>query len=521
MANTRVNFWQTPLIQLLAAFVLILAVFAWLQTPQYLPDPDGWYHTRLATMLRDEGVVTAFPWTQASLYKEIFIDHHFLYHVLLIPFVSLSSNDLAGAQLATIIFASLSVMSVVWCLWRWQVPYWGVGLLLLLTSTPLLFRLSLVKAPSLAIGVTILAFYLIAERRLGWLFFWTWFYVWFYSAWPLVVVMTVVWILVDGASEVGAGFRAVGQKFFSVSNLKLIGSVVGGVMAGIIINPYFPTNIQYLKQIFSMALVPYYTFVNVGSEWYPFNAFDLPEYLSYPLLVWLLAWLVAVFTWRKQTNLTRAAWLMAFLFLIYTLRARRQTEYFVPWMILSAGLSLRDAGLGRLTLSYLKNKFSSWLPHWLKARAVAVILFVYVIVIVPWGLAHGLRLAKALLAQGFSSQTLLGASNWLKENTPPRAKVFQSDWGTFPMLFYHNRHNYYLTGLDQTFMYEYDKEKYWQWVRVTKGETTRVYRAVKELFGADYLILEKRTPDMLVWLNRDDRFVKVYEDAEAIVYKLN
>ena len=88
------------------------------------------------------------------------------------------------------------------------------------------------------------------------------------------------------------------------------------------------------------------------------------------------------------------------------------------------------------------------------------------------------------------------------------------------MLFYHNSQNYYLTGLDQTFMYEYDKEKYRQWVRATKGETSRIYEIARGLFGASYLLLEKRTPAMLLWLNRDDRFVKMYEDVESIVYQL-
>ncbi|MDZ4229854.1 MAG: hypothetical protein U1C53_01830, partial [Candidatus Veblenbacteria bacterium] len=208
------QWWQQPWFQLAAAFVVALAIFAWLQPPGLLADPDSWYHARLTSMMRDGGLVWEFPWTQASLYRTIFIDHHFLYHALLIPFVSLAPNDLGGLQLATVLFAALSATAVAWCLLRWRVPWWGVGMLVLLTSAPFLFRLSLAKAPSLAIGVALVAYYLITERRLGGLFFWTWFFVWFYSAWPLVVVMTAVFIAVSALSKAGSGVKAVVREIW-------------------------------------------------------------------------------------------------------------------------------------------------------------------------------------------------------------------------------------------------------------------------------------------------------------------
>lgn len=518
---SKINFlWRLPSIQLAASFLVCLSIFSYLQPPQVFADPDSWYHTRLTTMMRDGGLVYDFPWTQATLYRTVFIDHHFLYHVLLSPFISLSPIDLSGLQLATIVFAALSAMAVVWLMKRWRVPYWGVGLLILLTSAPFLFRLSLGKAPSLAIGVTLISYYLIVERKLVWLFFMAWFYVWFYSAWPLVIIMSAIYIIVSSADKADKGLKAVWQELITKPNIKLIAVVFGGVIVGLMVNPYFPTNLAYLKQIFGMALTPYHDFIGIGAEWYPMNPVDLPEYLSYPLLFWLVATLSAVFTWRRQTTLSRTSWIMAVLFFIYTLRARRQTEYFVPWMILSAGLCFRDAGVGNLTAAYFKQKFSSWIPSWLKNKAVIWLLIIYGLAVVPWGLLHGTRLAKALLASGYTFNSMSGVSNWLAKNTSSGTIVFQSDWGTFPMLFYHNQSNYYLTGLDQTFMYEYDQEKYRQWVRASKGETPKIYQIAKDIFGAQYLILEKRTPSMLMWLNRDSKFIKVYEDSEAIVYSL-
>jgi hypothetical protein len=88
------------------------------------------------------------------------------------------------------------------------------------------------------------------------------------------------------------------------------------------------------------------------------------------------------------------------------------------------------------------------------------------------------------------------------------------------MLFYRNTHNYYLTGLDQTFMYEYNRDAYWDWVRVTSGDSSDAYRVVHDVFNASYVLVEKRVGIILRVLQHDARFHKVYEDDEAFVFTL-
>ena len=76
------------------------------------------------------------------------------------------------------------------------------------------------------------------------------------------------------------------------------------------------------------------------------------------------------------------------------------------------------------------------------------------------------------------------------------------------------------TGLDQTFTYEYDHDKYWRWVKVTTGQRHDAYDVARNDFGAAYVLLDKQYPAMLTWINRDNRFHKMYEDSEAIVFAL-
>ena len=46
-------------------------------------------------------------------------------------------------------------------------------------------------------------------------------------------------------------------------NFKLVGVVAAGCVVGLVINPYFPTNLLYLKQLFTMALVAYRKFIGI------------------------------------------------------------------------------------------------------------------------------------------------------------------------------------------------------------------------------------------------------------------
>ncbi len=501
--------------------VCALAVFGYLQPPGIFTDPDSFYHLRLTTMLRDGGLVRDFPWTQAALYKNIFIDHHFGYHLLLLPFVSVLP-EFAGMQVATVVFATFSVLVVAWCLKRWKVPYWGVGVLVLLTSSPLLFRLSLAKAPSIGVGVAFVAYYLIIERRLGWLFWWTWFFTWLYSAWPLTIVMAGVYLTIDALNVNKVSFSAAWQRLWRVENVKLMGVVAAGCVAGLVINPYFPTNLLYLKQLFTMALVAYHKFIGIGAEWYPYDPFELPAHVSYPLLVWLLATVAGLFSLKRQSTMARTSWAMTLIFLAYTFRARRQVEYLVPWLVLSSSLTLRDWVGSDLRAAWasLKAKADSWQPDWLKRRVVRGAIGLYLLIFIPVGLWHGVESTQEALRDGFTFGTLRGASTWLKQNTPAHSIVFQTDWGTFPMLFYYNTHNYYLTGLDQTFMYEHNHDLYWAWVNTTSGDRSDAYHVVHDLFGASYVLVEKRVGIMLRVLQHDPRFHKVYEDKEALVFAL-
>ena len=70
---------------LLALFIVGLA-FVQFGTPD-MPDNDGFYHIKLAALMREQGFKPEFIWLPLSILNaREFYDHHFLFHVFLIPF---------------------------------------------------------------------------------------------------------------------------------------------------------------------------------------------------------------------------------------------------------------------------------------------------------------------------------------------------------------------------------------------------------------------------------------------------
>src|SRR5215472_8597897 len=178
-------------LQMLAALVLIGAVMMRIEFagPAIL-DNDGYYHIRWSKMLRESAPhlpkFTNLPLTTLS--EDRYVDHHFLFHVLLVPF---TFGDLrVGAKLAAVVFSTSGVAMCFWLLaaygvrfrWLWLIP-------LAASSEPFLYRMAMTRDPSLSLLVLALGCYLILKRRwlllavLGFVF------VWLYSLFPLLLAL--------------------------------------------------------------------------------------------------------------------------------------------------------------------------------------------------------------------------------------------------------------------------------------------------------------------------------------------
>ena len=89
----------------LLVFLLAFFIFGWLQLNPGFLDPDSFYHLKISKMISAQGPVFDFPWLQFTVLKDYFIDHHFLYHVLTIPFINLL-GDFVGFKFFSALLAA-------------------------------------------------------------------------------------------------------------------------------------------------------------------------------------------------------------------------------------------------------------------------------------------------------------------------------------------------------------------------------------------------------------------------------
>jgi hypothetical protein len=111
------------IIEALVIFLLFVAGMAFIQfASPNMPDNDGFYHIKLAQLMRIEGLKPEFIWLpQTILGPDEFYDHHFLYHVALIPF---TLGDLRiGAKWSAVTFAALAFMAIWYLLKKQNIPW--------------------------------------------------------------------------------------------------------------------------------------------------------------------------------------------------------------------------------------------------------------------------------------------------------------------------------------------------------------------------------------------------------------
>ena len=97
--------------------VLVFLFLMFLGSSFKFPDPDTFYHAKMAEFLANGELVKDFPWQQFTFLKDSFTDQHFLYHLALAPFVKFLpfpfSLKIASALFATLVALFLINQSLI------------------------------------------------------------------------------------------------------------------------------------------------------------------------------------------------------------------------------------------------------------------------------------------------------------------------------------------------------------------------------------------------------------------------
>ena len=485
--------WRIALMAL-ALFAVFFAAMAWVQfsTPD-MPDNDGFYHIRLAEIMRTQGLKPDFAWLPLTILNpREFYDHHFLFHVGLIPF---TFGDLRlGAKWAAVTYASLAFLSIWWLLRGQNVPYawvWALGLLAV--SEAFLYRMSITRAQSLSLAVLALGLHWMLKKRYHYLLALAFFYVWLYDAFPLLGIVAVIYTLAVLMIERRLELRPV------------IYTAIGTAL-GLFINPYFPDNLVFVYRHMLPKLTET-TEVSVGNEWYPYTTRQLLEN-SFLSLAAFISGVVAIgLRGRRMDTRTATSLFLVVLFGFMLFQSRRFIEYFPAFALIFAALAwapfIKETPVRPW---FSRRDWQQWVPSLILG---ALVIF---------GTWQMLPVARVRVQDSKPYDLYAQASAWLQQNTPAGERIFQTDWDDFPRLFFYNTDNTYLIGLDPTYMQLYDPDLYDKWVRITQGEIENPSTSILDDFGARYIMSDLDHEGFIARATEDPNMEEVYRDDQSVIF---
>lgn len=514
-------------------------------------DFDGYYHIRWSQLLWEGLRAGHFPpvfrWLPlTALNPRDYVDHHLLFHVLQIPFAVLSEkytgDAILGAKISAWLFASLAIFSCYWLVVRYGVRYPLVWLVALLgSSAPFLFRMNMTKAMSVSIVLLVFGIHLLFRRKYAWLL-------------PLAFLFTLTYdmfLLLCAAALIWTGVVAWSERRFEWRPLLWVGI---GVVAGLVLNPYFPHDLVLLYQHAVMKIgVTNAERPQVGQEWYPYDSWVFLGNCAVAFAAMVIGYVT--FNWNDPQRAARPLFFLVFstLLLVANAKWRRFAEYWPPFAVLFAAFSVNSllagalAFYGRLPDEVMRElrpyldrseragEAAQTQRRWTEAEAAlaglvlgALAYALFVLPQLPVGARKGIAIAAAVLpllvytffrgvskgslatvflvlvvsalftvraergeiAESDPPESYRGGISWLRANVPPGETVFNTDWDDFPKLFFYDPSHAYVSGLDPTYLYDQNPELSKLYEQITLGKEKDPGPLIRERFHARYVFTD-------------------------------
>jgi len=487
-------------------------------------DADGYYHIKWSRMLwealRQHKFPPQFTWLPlTTLDPKSYVDHHLLFHFFQMPFTWFGDLRL-GAKVSAIIFASAALFSCYWLMVRYRLRYSLLALLALLAcSAPFLYRLNMAKAPPFAIIYLIIGIHLLFKKKywpllpLGFIFALT------YDMFVLLVLAALIWTAVIGWTE---------ERF----EWRPLAMVLVGTTAGLVINPYFPTNFHLLYEHLKIKVTAADFSTKVGQEWYPYDSWEFLGNSVVACTAMVVGYLAFDPSDRKRAHHSAFFLVLATALMIMTARWRRIAEYWPPFAVIFCAFALQPWLQGtRSTLTRLSTDIMEELQPFLDRtqsstaanqesdlrelwRTIALATVAVTLGVV---LFFNLRSTIREIASSEPHDYYRGGSQWMRANLKSGELVFNTDWDDFPRLFYYNPGNVYVSGLDPTYLYDKNRKLSELYDEITLGKNEDPGPPIRDRFGARYVFTDNDHEDFLDNAQSSGWFEIVYEDKECTI----
>ncbi|MBP9663670.1 MAG: hypothetical protein KBD94_03555 [Pyrinomonadaceae bacterium] len=529
-------------IYLIFGFLAILMVMTFLQTRTSAiccGDWDGYYHIKWSSLLwenfRQFKWLPTFEWLPLTvLNPRDYADHHFLFHLLQIPFLWVF-EAVTAAKVATVTFATLAIFSVYWLIYRYDIKHQLIWLAaILVCSNAFYYRMNMAKAPPLTIIITVLGIHLLFQRNYKWLLPLMFAFVWTYSLFPLLLFAAIIWTVIIAWNE-------------RVFEWRPLAFTAGGMVLGNVINPYFPNNLYLFTEHFWTKFKVGSDFaVAVGGEWYPYSGMELLMNFPVAMLAMLIGYIL--FVPRESKLPEKAAFFLMFTTILFTaqFRSKRFAEYFPPFAILFLAFAWNaftrpktvelPEEFRREIDPYLDAPKTTEREAWIHSAKQAAPWVIGIVLCVFWfynlvGL-HRWGFDEAGMIDNITSnepadkyeramQWATGLDETGADNIPPGEIIFNCTWDDFPKLFFYNTKHRYVYGLDPNYLYTENPELYKLLKDLTEGKVDDPAPQIRDKFGANYVFADaKENTDMIAKMLESGWAETIYEDADARLFRI-
>lgn len=504
----------------MAALAFLVAGFLHFSSPK-IPDMDSFYHFRHASLLKNDLFDTNLPWIQNSVIREKTADLWYGTHLLLIPF-TIINNFTTGIKLGGVFFTFLLLISyfIIAKRHNFLMPFlWPFLFLLAVPHSLYMLLMTRPHVLSLAAGLLIFS-YLIK------------------GTWPEVGLASIALTFFHVSQfwiGFGLAFLVLGMRIFQKIfidrswrlELDKFLAVFGGMLIGALLRPHPLANLELTYiQIFRLFQEKAHLPLLFGKEIMPISlstTFNITFLFS---ILWILAIILAIwasYKFREQIRrlsaevqllLVGGGILSLVFFLMSILIARRAYTLWIAFGVLFI------AGVHKFLISkeLYRNNF------------LAIILIIFLIM-VPYTLY---REGVIFASDAAPPDYLRDVANWLLENSDDGDLVFNAHWDNFAPLFFWNQRNYYIAGIDPIYQYVYNPSLYWEFHFISKDAIDNftctevncsinsrrdIYSALKNDFGAKYILLEKRrNPVFFSILSADNRYEKKFDNGQEMVF---
>ncbi|MBL7155483.1 MAG: hypothetical protein ISS88_03225 [Candidatus Portnoybacteria bacterium] len=530
-------------------FALFFTLFSLIQfASPNLTGVDAYYHIKYAYLYRTLGIeetLNNFSVGEYTTLNQYPTDLSFFHHILLMPF---TYGDLInGSKMAAIIFASLIFTLFYWILKKFKIKYSFFWTLLFFSaSSEFIFRLTLSRAFLLSILFLIIGFYLIIKKKYIWLFILSIFYSLTYTASLLILILSLIYLLTE---------------YYQTKKIdwKLLFYPSMGILIGLVIRPDFPQN--FYNIFVQNFYVLFYKFngiqLGIGAELHlisaPLKTNLILLFLFSLALAFVIIDLIGNRIKKDSLSLIRLyTCCLAIFFCLLTLMSQRFFEYWAPFTLFFAAFTFKHISQDKYWID-LSAQFIKIIGNFF--IRIKLLLFVLLcLIIILSGYTNVSKAINSMEETIFPFDKYQEASQWLKENTPAQSIIFNASWDNFPQLFFYNHQNYYINGMDPTFMYVYNQEFFWLWSNMTsqgiicsqskeecpdsvytekfsqRGQ--KIYLIIKNKFQSEYVFIDNRLtvnqpPRHQVFkkiLESSSLFEKVYQSQkypEVMIFQLN